>query len=665
MADKILTLTQESTGDNVYPNVKEENLPTEWVKTLVDKEYLTTNYYNKAYIDNNLYTKAYQDVYFLTKDSAEKTYATITSVNTISKKVDSLDTLAHQTDEDLQQYKAITYTKTDIDDNFISIATALTNEDLDTLKTEGSYYAGGNNTCTNKPTGIDAFGLTIKRVASGYYTQYLTSGNTNTGQVYTRTFTSGAWTSWVKFTQDTQLSAYETKADITNKLKGYEKTLNLGTLTATGNSLLDILSTYFTDNNQCLLAFNSEGFIDTTTNLLSGSMVAFAQGDSDCYILSNGLIYKFNGTTATLISQDRLVSGTNIKTINGNSILGNGDLTIESESVSPTLILFNPTTSKNRTTITEQEKINLEKGLYNQIVYNGEYNNQWLFPTKLFYFGGDVGFTSFSDDMSDETDILKELIFNFLEIGKKDSDGNYPITITPASKTSVPGYIPTLSTIVSSLSVLPTTIYSDNDINLIKQQKNNFIKLPIGNTNNYTCELCYVYYDNINYILVDIAGEQLILSNGLSNSPNFLFFKLDETNKKLVGTFFSSLSSEDVKTISLFGNHSILVPKDSTDTNIDLYNHAIEISGTTSGNYDYSIWFNVVSSKNLVVDSLTDLKTLLGNTFKREVFGFSNTSTTPTAIIGIDETQMYNTNGETTSFANLSSITFTDTVTTI
>lgn len=121
----------------------------------------------------------------------------------------------------------------------------------------------------------------------------------------------------------------------------------------------------------------------------------------------------------------------------------------------------------------------------------------------------------------------------------------------------------------------------------------------------------------------------------------------------------------DTKTISIFGNHSILVPKDSTDTNIDLYNHAIEISGTTSGNYDYSIWFNVVSSKNLVVDSLTDLKTLLGNTFKREVFGFSNTSTTPTAIIGIDETQMYNTNGETTSFANLSSITFTDTVTTI
>jgi len=150
-------------------------------------------------------------------------------------------------------------------------------------------------------------------------------------------------------------------------------------------------------------------------------------------------------------------------------------------------------------------------------------------------------------------------------------------------------------------------------------------------------------------IINELTEEQY---NALTPNENELYLTPDN-------------STPDTKTISLFGNHSILVPKDSTDTNIDLYNHAIEISGTTSGNYDYSIWFNVVSSKNLVVDSLTDLKTLLGNTFKREVFGFSNTSTTPTAIIGIDETQMYNTNGETTSFANLSSITFTDTVTTI
>ena len=621
MADKILTLTQESTGDNVYPNVKEENLPTEWVKTLVDKEYLTTNYYNKAYIDNNLYTKAYQDVYFLTKDSAEKTYATITSVNTISKKVDSLDTLAHQTDEDLQQYKAITYTKTDIDDNFISIATALTNEDLDTLKTEGSYYAGGNNTCTNKPTGIDAFGLTIKRVASGYYTQYLTSGNTNTGQVYTRTFTSGAWTSWIKFTQDTQLSAYETKADITNKLKGYEKTLNLGTLTAIGNSLLDILSTYFTDNNQCLLAFNSEGFIDTTTNLLSGSMVAFAQGDSDCYILSNGLIYKFNGTTATLISQDKLVSGTNIKTINGNSLLGSGDLTIEGGGTYTPLNL----------TLTQDSK------------------DENLFTITL----------TDSQIQTLAQAINKESIIAYATFAYNGIDFTIPISLPTIYETNNENIY----------SGTGSIFYIANAINLSFYWTFNITTktLSVQANNNVFSSSWGVYIDlNPEYTnsLMFATGENTL--DIVSMQGDHIFFDTINGNPILhTDNTINEYTIPDTKTISIFGNHSILVPKDSTDTNIDLYNHAIEISGTTSGNYDYSIWFNVVSSKNLVVDSLTDLKTLLGNTFKREVFGFSNTSTTPTAIIGIDETQMYNTNGETTSFANLSSITFTDTVTTI
>lgn len=242
-------------------------------------------------------------------------------------------TMPRSTLLDSKQDKLTAGTNITINGNTINatpiVAKALTNEDLDTLKTEGSYYTDGGNTCTHKPSGIDAFGLTIKRVANRYFTQYLTGGNNSAGQVYTRTFTSGAWTNWVKFTRDTELANYETIADITNKLKGYEKTLNLGTLGATGTALLDILSTYFTDNNQCLLAFDSEGFIDTTTNLLSGSMVAFAQGDSDCYILSNGLIYKFNGTTATLISQDKLVSGSNIKTINSMNILGSGNLDIE------------------------------------------------------------------------------------------------------------------------------------------------------------------------------------------------------------------------------------------------------------------------------------------------------------------------------------------------
>lgn len=76
-------------------------------------------------------------------------------------------------------------------------ATALTNEDLNDLTTDGaSYYAGGSNTVTNKPTGIDAFGLVVRRTASGYYAQYLTGANQSVNSIYVRTYKSGAWTAW-------------------------------------------------------------------------------------------------------------------------------------------------------------------------------------------------------------------------------------------------------------------------------------------------------------------------------------------------------------------------------------------------------------------------------------------------------------------------------------
>jgi len=78
-------------------------------------------------------------------------------------------------------------------------ATALTNEDLNDLTMDGaSYYASGSNAVTNKPTGIDAFGLVVRRTASGYYAQYLTGANQSTNSIYVRTYKSGTWTAWTK-----------------------------------------------------------------------------------------------------------------------------------------------------------------------------------------------------------------------------------------------------------------------------------------------------------------------------------------------------------------------------------------------------------------------------------------------------------------------------------
>ena len=77
------------------------------------------------------------------------------------------------------------------------------------------------------------------------------------------------------------------------------------------------------------------------------------------------------------------------------------------------------------------------------------------------------------------------------------------------------------------------------------------------------------------------------------------------------------LSSESVKT--LFGNQSIV-----GTGNIDLYRHNICFASTGS-DLIVKIRFIVISSKNLVADSLTDLKTLLGNTFTYPVNGADST----------------------------------------
>ena len=82
--------------------------------------------------------------------------------------------------------------------------TMLNNQNLNDLNSytdSGTYYAQGGNKVTNKPSGIDAFGLSIVRTASGYVTQTLYPANSaaNIDVPYIRTYQSGAWTAWSQF----------------------------------------------------------------------------------------------------------------------------------------------------------------------------------------------------------------------------------------------------------------------------------------------------------------------------------------------------------------------------------------------------------------------------------------------------------------------------------
>lgn len=75
-----------------------------------------------------------------------------------------------------------------------AIISTISNKDLDTVTTCGFYNSGGGNTCTNKPTGVDHFGMVVTHNASGsYYTQILMGSD---GKQWRRTCTNGTWSDW-------------------------------------------------------------------------------------------------------------------------------------------------------------------------------------------------------------------------------------------------------------------------------------------------------------------------------------------------------------------------------------------------------------------------------------------------------------------------------------
>lgn len=102
---------------------------------------------------------------------------------------------------------------------------------------------------------------------------------------------------------------------------------------------------------------------------------------------------------------------------------------------------------------------------------------------------------------------------------------------------------------------------------------------------------------------VDLAAKQKILSA----EKSFVFNGKEVKAPSFYGG--EMLVSNGIKT--LFGNESIY-----GKGNIDLYKHHIVL--TSNGEKGF---FNFYSSKSTKCDSLTDLKTLLGNTFEVEVCG--------------------------------------------
>lgn len=107
------------------------------------------------------------------------------------------------------------------------IYTQLTNQDLDDYLDEGKwYYAGGGNSITNKPSGVDAFELYVGRNASGYRYQKLI---TSRGIIWFRYYDSTAWKTWVRWYTDQNtdqkvLQSATTTANFRPVILGYTNT---------------------------------------------------------------------------------------------------------------------------------------------------------------------------------------------------------------------------------------------------------------------------------------------------------------------------------------------------------------------------------------------------------------------------------------------------------
>lgn len=115
------------------------------------------------------------------------------------------------------------------DSDVYAVRKKLSNEDLDTITTPGFYNSGGENTCTNKPTGVDYFGMIVTHCAGGsYYVQILFEESDSTKQ-WRRHCINGTWSTWtLDALTDTTYSVFTGATSSANGTSGLVPTPTAG-----------------------------------------------------------------------------------------------------------------------------------------------------------------------------------------------------------------------------------------------------------------------------------------------------------------------------------------------------------------------------------------------------------------------------------------------------
>lgn len=181
--------------------------------------------------------------------------------------------------------------------------------------TPGQYYTNNGSFCvidgatsnpTNKASYISVAGLTVVQDSSSAATKYTGYRNgTITYQVdgtHSYTLTLPQATGTLALTSDIPTSVVTSA------------TLN-GSSTTSPSWYAPTSAISTTTNKRYLLGSSSTTSVATTNT------------NSSCYMQS-GYLYSNSTKVDMTAKQDKLVSGTNIKTVNGNSLLGSGDISI-------------------------------------------------------------------------------------------------------------------------------------------------------------------------------------------------------------------------------------------------------------------------------------------------------------------------------------------------
>lgn len=128
-------------------------------------------------------------------------------------------------------------------------------------------------------------------------------------------------------------------------------------------------------------------------------------------------------------------------------------------------------------------------------------------------------------------------------------------------------------------------------------------------------------------------------------------------NKHYVDEAVAGANPHTFKT--LFGSQSIV-----GQGNIDLYKHHVKLSNN-SGTYSYEYYTDIISSQNFPIESITDLKTYLGDKFTKDIYGEGTEDTDTTIGLYITQAAIKYLQAGSVHAHSISTATISDTVTTI